>query len=49
MTPTQRRLKAEQRIEGLEVMHRLQEELGNTGRADIMLATINKLKEALND
>tara|TARA_R110001606_G_C15080564_1_gene617188 strand:+ start:273 stop:422 length:150 start_codon:yes stop_codon:yes gene_type:complete len=49
MTPAQRKLKLEQRIEGLVVMHELQEELGNTGRADIMLATINKLKEALND
>tara|TARA_R110000772_G_scaffold249433_1_gene363644 strand:+ start:43 stop:189 length:147 start_codon:yes stop_codon:yes gene_type:complete len=47
MTPAQRRLKAEQRIEGLEVMHRLQEDLGNTGRADIMLETIKKLKANL--
>tara|TARA_R110000803_G_scaffold5644_1_gene18644 strand:+ start:465 stop:608 length:144 start_codon:yes stop_codon:yes gene_type:complete len=47
MTTAQRKLKLEQRIEGLVIMHQLQKELGNTGRADIMLATINKLKATL--
>tara|TARA_R110002072_G_scaffold272370_1_gene432529 strand:- start:299 stop:445 length:147 start_codon:yes stop_codon:yes gene_type:complete len=47
MTPAQRRLKVEQRIEGLQIMQELQETLGNTGRAEIMLATINKLKAKL--
>tara|TARA_R110002033_G_scaffold1510_5_gene13097 strand:+ start:821 stop:967 length:147 start_codon:yes stop_codon:yes gene_type:complete len=47
MTLAQRRLKVEQRIEGLQIMQELQEALGNTGRAEIMLATINKLKAKL--
>ena len=47
MTTAQRRLKVEQRIDGLQIMQELQEALGNTGRAEIMLATINKLKAKL--
>ena len=43
MTEAQRNQKAIDRIEGLKIMQELQKDLGNTGRADIMQSTIDKL------
>lgn len=47
MTQAQRHQKAVLRIEGLETMQRLQQDLGNTSRADLMSKQIELLKAKL--